>query len=217
MDGLPLHIARVVKDMLSGARQRQTAFLHARKGQGAFFIEPIRSAAKPLYIYGAGHVGRAIVRTITELPFAVHWVDVHANRFPPQMPGGIHPIISSDPAAIAATAPANAYHLVLTYSHALDLAICHALLTRPAFGFLGLIGSASKRARFLKRLREAGIAPDALLRLTCPIGIGTLRGKQPATIAISVAAQLIETLEAEQNHAATPKEGTSEQTRRKSA
>jgi xanthine dehydrogenase accessory factor len=133
------------------------------------------------------------------------------------MPGGIHPIVSSDPAAIAAAAPVDAYHLVLTYSHALDLAICHALLTRPAFGFLGLIGSASKRARFLKRLREGGIAHGALERLTCPIGIGNLRGKQPATIAISVAAQLIETLEAEQNHAATPKEGTSEQTRRKSA
>src|SRR5690606_27908270 len=149
-----------------------------------FFIEPVRSPAKPLYIYGAGHVGRAIVRALTDIPFAVHWIDVHANRFPPRVPDGIRPIIASDPAAIARAAPLGAYHHVTTYSHALDLAICHALLANPHFGFLGLIGSASKRARFIKRLREGGVTQAAIERLTCPIGIGNLRGKEPATIAI---------------------------------
>jgi xanthine dehydrogenase accessory factor len=203
--------------MLSGARPREAVLLPARKASAAFFIEPLGRVAKPLFIYGAGHVGRAILKALADLDFAVSWVDVAENRFPATIREGVTPIISSDPAAIAAAAPANAYHLVLTYSHALDLSICHALLARPTFGFLGLIGSASKRARFLKRLREGGIAPDVLERLTCPIGIGALRGKQPATIAIAVAAQLIETLEAEQNNAATPKEGMSEQTGRKSA
>ncbi|MGF1619781.1 MAG: xanthine dehydrogenase accessory protein XdhC [Rhodomicrobiaceae bacterium] len=215
---LPLHAARVAGDMLSGARPRETVLLPARRASEALFIEPAGATPKPLFIYGAGHVGRAIVKTIADLDFAVNWVDVAENRFPASIPEkSVTPIISSDPAAIAAAEPDNAYHLVLTYSHALDLAICNALLARPTFGFLGLIGSVSKRARFMKRLREGGIAPDALERLICPIGIGNLRGKQPATIAISVAAQLIETLEAEQINAATPKEGTSEQTRRKSA
>jgi xanthine dehydrogenase accessory factor len=207
IDGLPLHVARAVKDMLSGARQRQAAFIPARKGQIACFIEPIRSPAKPLYIYGAGHVGRAIVRVLTDLPFAVHWVDVHADRFPPQIPDGVHRIVASDPAAIASAAPQGAYHLVLTYSHALDLAICHALLADPHFGFLGLIGSASKRARFIKRLREGGVTQAAIDRLTCPIGIGNLRGKEPATIAISAAAQLIERLEGEREAGIDYEEG----------
>jgi xanthine dehydrogenase accessory factor len=194
---LPLHVARVASDMLSGTRPRGPAFIPARKGADAWFIEPVGQTRKPLVIYGAGHVGRAIVRAIAELDFAVTWVDVDAARFPATMPEGVTPVIARDPAAIAQTAPPGAYHLVLTYSHALDLAICHALLSQPAFGFLGLIGSVSKRARFLKRLAESGISPAALARLTCPIGIGALRGKEPATIAIAVAAQLIERLEAE--------------------
>ncbi len=84
---------------------------------------------------------------------------------------------------------------MLTYSHAMDLAICHALLAKPVFGFLGLIGSQTKRARFHKRLRDGGVSPAELDQLTCPIGIGELRGKEPATIAVSIVAQLIERLE----------------------
>jgi xanthine dehydrogenase accessory factor len=194
---LPLHVARVAGDMLSGARPRNVAFIPARKGEAAWFIEPYGAKPKPLFVYGAGHVGRAIVKIAAELDFAIHWVDVHQDRFPAMLPEGVMPVVAPDPAAIAAAAPQGAYHLVLTYSHALDLAICHALLAEPRFGFLGLIGSASKRARFHKRLAEAGIAPAALQRMTCPIGIGSLRGKEPATIAVAVAAQLIERLEAE--------------------
>jgi xanthine dehydrogenase accessory factor len=194
---LPLHVARVASDMLSGTRSRSAVFIPARKGEAAWFIEPSRAEPKPLFIYGAGHVGRAIVKIAAELDFAIHWVDIHQDRFPAELPEGVTPIVAQAPSGIAAAAPQGAYHLVLTYSHALDLAICHALLAEPRFGFLGLIGSASKRARFHKRLAEAGIAPAALQRLTCPIGIGSLRGKEPATIAVAVAAQLIEQLEAE--------------------
>jgi xanthine dehydrogenase accessory factor len=207
IDGLPLHVARVEKDMLSGARKRHAAFLPARKGQSACFIEPVGSAAKPLYIYGAGHVGRAIVRTLADLPFAVHWVDVSADRFPSPMPDGVRQIITTEPAAFAGGAPNGAYHLVLTYSHTLDLAICHTLLANPGFGFFGLIGSASKRARFIRRLRDGGVSQAAIERMTCPIGIGNLRGKEPATIAISVAAQLIERLENEREAGIDYEEG----------
>lgn len=199
---LPLPIARAASEMLSGARPRRAAYMPPRKGMGAYVIEPVGAAPKPLFIYGAGHVGRAIVKVIAELDFDVSWVDVHADRFPSPLPDRAQRIVAQDPAAIAATAPDGAYHLVLTYSHTLDLAICHTLLVEPAFGFLGLIGSASKRARFLKRLSESGNPQTALAKLTCPIGIGALRGKEPATIAISVAAQLIEQLERERGRAA---------------
>jgi xanthine dehydrogenase accessory factor len=214
---LPLHIARVASDMLSGARPRQAAFIPARKEVGACFIEPTRPSAKPLFVYGAGHVGRALVKAVAELDFAVNWVDVHADRFPHPIPDHATPIVAQDPVAVASAAPDGAFHLVLTYSHALDLAICHTLLAKPNFGFLGLIGSGSKRARFMKRLGEAGIPPATLTRLTCPIGIGALRGKEPATIAISVAAQLIERLESERGSGAHDTEGTLDESGRVSA
>lgn len=204
---LPLPVARAARDMLSGARPRQTALIGARDVTDAYFIEPMARPRQPLFIYGAGHVGRAIVKVIEDLDFAAYWVDVAADRFPDSIPHGIEPIIAANPVAIAEAAPEGAYHLVLTYSHALDLAICHAVLTKASFGFLGLIGSKSKRARFLKRLGETGIAPANLARLICPIGIGALRGKAPATIAISVAVQLVERLEADCHSRAMQKEG----------
>jgi len=192
---LQLAVAGPVNDMLCGARQRQSILLgHAGTDQ-ATFVEPIARPRQPLFIYGAGHVGRAIVKVISGLDFDVHWVDTHDERFPAEPDSSVTKVVAREPAIIAKAAPAGAFHLVLTYSHALDLGICDVLLERAEFGFLGLIGSATKRARFESRLRAAGVTDDNLQRLTCPIGIGELRGKEPATIAVSVAAQLIERLE----------------------
>jgi xanthine dehydrogenase accessory factor len=188
--GCPLPVMRAARDMLSGARPRQ-AELVAPSKSAAWFVEPASHARTPLYIYGAGHVGRAIVRVLQDLPFAVRWVDTAGDRFP-VVPADVHPIVASDPARVAADAPAGAMHLVLTYSHALDLSIVHALLQRADFAFLGLIGSDTKASRFRKRLREAGITDAALARMTCPIGVPGLAGKEPAVIAVAVAAQLLQ-------------------------
>ena len=83
----------------------------------------------------------------------------------------------------------------MTYSHAMDLAICHAILARGTFGHLGLIGSATKRARFRSRLSDLGIPAPTLDRMVCPIGLPSLKHKAPAVIAIGVAADLLERLE----------------------
>lgn len=136
-------------------------------------------ADMPVYLYGAGHVGRAIVQA---LPFAVHWVDVAAARYPEWAKNRI---IKANPAAAVAGAPDGAYHFVLTHSHSFDLEVCHRVLSRP-FGHLGLIGSATKKARFLKRLRELGHDEAMLKRLQCPIGDKRL-GKAPDGIALGVA------------------------------
>jgi len=146
----------------------------------------------PLHIYGAGHVGRALVRVLEDLPFRVTWADTAAQRFPAAIPPHVTAHVSPDLPALAAAAPADATHIVMTYSHALDLAICHAVLRRGQFGHLGLIGSATKRARFLHRLAGLGIAPAMLQRLTCPIGLPGVGAKEPAMIAVSVAAKLVE-------------------------
>lgn len=192
---LPLRLARVADDMLSGIRETEPILLNQAGNEISHFIEPIALRDIPLFIYGAGHVGQAIVKIASDLDFDIHWVDTHAERFPEQSSANVRRVVARDPAIIAQAAPKGAFHVVLTYSHAMDLAICHALLAKPVFGFLGLIGSQTKRARFHKRLRDGGVSPAVLDRVTCPIGIGGLRGKEPATIAVSVVAQLIERLE----------------------
>ena len=143
--------------------------------------------ASPLWIYGAGHVGRAIVNVMQPLPqFAITWVDTAADRFPLT---DVTTFVAQDPARAAAHAPDDAEHLILTYSHEIDFALCHALLSRP-FGGIGLIGSATKWARFKRRLAALGHSPAQIARIACPIGDPSL-GKHPAEIALGVATAMI--------------------------
>lgn len=187
----PPAIACVAREMLSGLRPREACLAGDRADQGPWLIEPLAVPLTPLYLYGAGHVGRALVHVLAGLSFAVTWVDTTRARFPTAIPRHARMLVADDLAAAAATAPGNACHLVMTFSHALDLSICEVLLGRGDFAFLGLIGSRTKRARFVKRLAEAGIPPGTLARLVCPIGIGGGTCKTPERIAIAVAAQLI--------------------------
>lgn len=145
-----------------------------------------------LQLHGAGHVGRAIVRLLTDLPCEVLWVDERDKEFPSELlPPHIQPWVSEAPEdEVALARPGDAY-LVLTHRHDLDLRIVEAILRRGDFGFCGLIGSATKLARFQHRLRERGIPEGTLARLTCPIGLPGLSGKAPAVIAISAVAQLL--------------------------
>ncbi|MGI9422258.1 MAG: xanthine dehydrogenase accessory protein XdhC [Hyphomicrobiaceae bacterium] len=195
MAGLPPEVSRAAAAMLDGSRPMSPLLVAAADQNKTYFIEPLRQAPTPLFVYGAGHVGRALIKIVADLDFDLHWVDTHKERFPTDLIGSSHCVVAREPAIIANAAPPGAFHVVLTYSHAMDLAVCQAVLSRQDFGFLGLIGSATKRARFFKRLRESNISEDALSRLTCPIGLGELRSKEPTTIAISVAAQLLEKLE----------------------
>jgi xanthine dehydrogenase accessory factor len=125
------------------------------------------------------------------LPFTVRWVDARLDAFPAEVPAGVGTVATPLPEAEARAAPADALHVVLTHSHALDLEIITAVLERGEFGFLGVIGSATKKALFLRRLRERGIAEDRLGRLVCPIGVPGIADKRPAVIAASVAGQLL--------------------------
>jgi xanthine dehydrogenase accessory factor len=148
-----------------------------------------------LQLHGAGHVGRALIAVLRTLPVAVHWLDARPEQFPPPAsaaPGfGLRCDHRTRPAAAVAEAPPGSAFLVMTHSHALDWEIMGAVLRRGDAGFAGLIGSASKRARFLHRWRAAGIGEAALARLTCPIGLPGIAGKQPEVIALAVAAQLL--------------------------
>lgn len=186
----PPRVRRVVQDMLSGSRPRAAVLVRAGEGDPPWFIEPADETRTPIAIYGAGHVGRALVRVLEGLPFAVTWVDVDEARFPAE-PSTALRVATPDPAAAAADMAPGTIHLVMTFSHPLDLAICHAVLSAGRFAHLGVIGSATKRARFLRRLTEMGHPPAVLDRLQCPIGLDGLAGKEPAVIAVSVAADLL--------------------------
>lgn len=161
--------------------------------QDGWFIEPLRARAVPLWIWGAGHVGRAMVQTLAGLTeFDITWIDTSEARFPDVIPEGVTKLTADNPANLVPYAPSDAQHLILTYSHALDLELCHQLLSH-SFAFTGLIGSKTKWARFQNRLQDLGHAPDQISRITCPIGDPTL-GKQPQAIAIGVAGALLHDL-----------------------
>jgi len=148
-------------------------------------------------LFGAGHVGQALVEVLARsVPCRLLWVDSRAELLPGEPPAQVEPVLAADPVQLVPHLPAGAYCLVMTHSHALDQALCEALLRRRDFAFLGLIGSATKRRRFLKRLREAGIPDTELARLTCPIGLDGIRSKLPGAIGVSVAAQLLQLREA---------------------
>ena len=149
---------------------------------GPLLTDPPR---RTVVVYGAGHVGQALVRALAPLPFDLSWIDArHEAAWP--VDGPVPCRRAALPETVVAEAPDDAFHMVMTHSHAVDLEIVAAALARP-FGFLGLIGSRSKRAAFEHRLHERGLDTA---RLTCPIGLD-IPGKEPAVIAASVAAQLL--------------------------
>ncbi len=145
-----------------------------------------------LQLYGAGHVGRAIVKLLADLPCRVQWVDERDSEFPPgELPPHIEKLCVEPVQAEVAAAPPGACFLVLTHSHALDLALTEAILQRDDFAWFGLIGSKSKRARFEHRLLQRGHSAAQVARMVCPIGLPGVTGKEPAVLAVAVVAQLL--------------------------
>jgi xanthine dehydrogenase accessory factor len=155
--------------------------------------EAFGEAPTPVYLYGAGHVGRALVLTLAPLPFAVRWIDPRPDAFPKLAPANATMVAAADPPAELKAAPDGAFVLAMTHSHALDLAVVAEGLRQDRFAYVGMIGSATKRARFVSQLRAAGVAEERVAKLVCPIGAPGIVGKEPAVIAVAVAAQLLMT------------------------
>lgn len=152
-----------------------------------------------LQLYGAGHVGRAIARALAPLHCVVDWIDEREEEFPATFhphggpwPTHIRKVCVDTVEAEVITAPPGAFYLVLTHQHDLDLRISEAILRRGDSGFFGLIGSKTKKHRFIHRFEQRGLAADAIARMTCPIGVAGIQGKEPEVIAMAVAAQLLQ-------------------------
>lgn len=200
-DALPEPMAGVIARGPGAMPLAVKRLLAAARGQGVrpepglvqgWLTEPVAQPDRQIWVWGAGHVGRALVSVLAPLPgIAVTWVDVAADRFPEVVPKGVTVVPAADPAMLADHAPVAAEHLILTFSHALDLELCHRLLHR-GFRSCGLIGSATKWGRFRSRLAALGHSAEAVARIRCPIGDPAL-GKHPQAIAVGVVAELLKT------------------------
>jgi xanthine dehydrogenase accessory factor len=171
---------------------RETATRQSARGDrpeiGTRIVEPVGDRPRPFYLFGAGHVGQAIARHLTGLPLQLAWFDTRED-----MAGvdGVTVMPETEIARCIEEAPEDAALAILTHDHPLDYVLTLAALKRTPLAFVGLIGSSTKIARFRSRLLSDGIPQGALARLTAPIGIPGVAGKEPDVIAIAVVAQLL--------------------------
>jgi len=185
LETLAQNVAAIARPVTSGVPPRAGSAPGFSQAQ---FSETLAAARRSIWIYGAGHVGRALVDLLPQLGYDVTWIDTDSARFPEGEAPHVSRLIAKDPAEVVRYAPHDARHLILTYSHALDLEICHRILGH-GFRSAGLIGSATKWARFQTRLAKLGHSPAQIARIDCPIGLPEL-GKSPVAIALGVACVL---------------------------
>jgi xanthine dehydrogenase accessory factor len=186
------HARRLLADGRPGARVVDIAAADA----APFVFETVAPVDLRIVLFGAGHVGRALVGALAALDCDLTWVDDRDAAFPPSVPEQFDVAATDAPLSYVDQASPGTCFLVMTYSHALDLELTEAILRRGDFRYLGLIGSMTKRRRFEQRLGVRGFDPDALARIRCPIGIAGIESKEPAAIAIAVAAELLQLREA---------------------
>ena len=156
------------------------------------FVDVVRPPDFHVVLFGAGHVGRAVVRALAGIRCKVSWVDTREDCFPAATPENVECVTTDTPEAEIAAAPAGAYFLVMTHSHPQDEVLAERILARGDFAYFGLIGSLSKRRQFEKRMEARGMPRSRFAAMTCPIGIAGITGKEPEVIAIAVAAELLQ-------------------------
>lgn len=173
----------------------QLRFEPVSQAQAGDLRERLAPALTPLALFGGGHVGQAIVRALVPLPFAVHWIDSRDGVFPKGLPATVCTEHAEPVQDAVRDLPPGVLVLVMSFSHAEDLDIVAACLQRRRTSgdlpFVGLIGSQTKWATFRRRLSDRGFTQDELDRITCPIGIPGIAGKEPEVVAASVVAQLL--------------------------
>jgi xanthine dehydrogenase accessory factor len=150
----------------------------------------------PLALFGGGHVGRAIIQALAPLPYRVIWIDSRDEIFPAQVPANVECEHSDPVQAAVPLLPSQSRVLIMSFSHAEDLDVVAACLVRlrerDDLPYVGLIGSNTKWATFRHRLEQRGFTQGELARITCPIGIAGIKDKQPAVIAASAVAQILQ-------------------------
>ena len=177
------------------SRTRGAHLMQEQDGR-RWLVDLLPAPRAELLLFGAGHVGAAIVRLLAGLPCHVTWIDERDDMFPPDVPANVTIEATDLPEALVAAAPAGASYLVMTHSHALDQRLTEAIMARGQVGWFGLIGSQTKRKQFEHRLRARGVDAARIAAMVCPVGLPGITGKEPAVIAVAVCAQLLGVWEA---------------------
>ena len=165
-------------------------------GVNMLLFEPMGQPQAHIAVFGAGHVGRALVPLLASLPCRVRWIDSREQEFPAEIPNGVRKIVAEDPLDEVDELRKGSYCIVMTHNHQLDLELTAAILKRGDFAYFGLIGSTTKRVKFEHRLRDRGFDSALLQRMRCPMGLSEVKGKLPIEIAVSIAAEVIATYNA---------------------
>lgn len=160
-------------------------------GRVSLLYECFASAAATVAVFGAGHVGRALVGILAQLPVQVRWLDSRVDEFPDVIPSNVQGIVAEQPENEVATLPAATFVVVMSHQHPLDYAVVKAVLDRGDAAYLGVIGSLTKARRFRMRLAHQGYCQEHIDFIQCPIGNSSVPGKRPMEVAVSVAAELI--------------------------
>ena len=195
---------QIAREMLASGKQDthlERFSLGASLGQccggvTVLLFEPMAAVQAQIAVFGAGHVGRALVPLLAALPCRVRWIDSREQEFPAFIPEGVSRIVSEEPVDEVDELPAGSYCIVMTHNHQLDLELTAAILKRNDFTWFGLIGSRTKRVKFEHRLRDRGFSPERLARMRCPMGLAEVKGKLPIEIAVSIAGEIIATYNA---------------------
>lgn len=159
-------------------------------GMTTVLFEPLIHPQPQIIVFGAGHVGQALVALLSTLPCHITWVDERPDMFF-GAPKGVTTLQTEDPLDAVKFAAAQSYFIVMTHDHPRDLELTEAILKRGDYGYLGLIGSQTKRQRFEYRLAGKGVSAEQLSTLRCPVGLPDVKGKLPAEIAVAIAAEII--------------------------
>ena len=184
-----LRAHRVERRIDGGAVPTPLSARGVRPCEGTSFAELVGQRRRPIYLFGAGHVGQAVARHAEHLPFRLAWFDTRPVF---ETIEGVAIVSDTSIEQCVVEAPEDAAVLIMTHDHALDYRLAKAALERGSTAFVGLIGSETKRARFHARLERDGLCAKARARLTCPIGIAAIAGKEPDVIAIATLAQLLQ-------------------------
>ncbi len=184
-----LHSARIERSVCGDTPPSNLAARGDLPQPGARIAEAIDERRRPLYLFGAGHVGQAIARHAANLPFHLAWFDTRPEF---AAVGSVTIIDEPQVTKCVIEAPDEAAILILTHDHGLDYQLTLAALGRATTAFVGLIGSSTKRARFVSKLKLDGLTGEAIARMNCPIGIAGIAGKEPDVIAVAALAQLLQ-------------------------
>ena len=145
-----------------------------------------------IVIFGAGHIGRSLVKILEDIDCQIHWFDSRADQFPENNVSHSKKTIMDKPEVAVESCPKNSYFLVMTHDHALDQQLCEAILSRGDSRYCGLIGSLTKSLKFKQRLVKKGFSEIELKQLSCPMGLSSISVKKPMEIAVSITAKLLE-------------------------